>query len=660
MSSCQETISSYVCTTRVRSNGKRKTYKTKYSCCYGTVRNPSGIGCTPAEVRSLSETLLSAGARSFAAAIQSNTATERMGKGNYTFFVPLDEVKTPEFAEENIVVVDEDAELLKNANQDPLENEIIRKRREIYSSHILDHIIPGIYMSGDLKDEMLIETEDSDAKIRINEYRIPQYVQTANCRRIMKSDQFTKEGVVHFIEGEMDPASKTLADILKSDARFSTFVKVMEDAGMTDTLEKPGQVTLFAPTNEAFEKLTATEREKILSGKGCVDSILKQHLLPNVICSTAVQARARTRTNAMSHVLLERKDNVLTVDGNPILRADVIGTNGIIHEIDSVLMPETAKSVIQVLEERNMTEFLNLLDQAVDQDGKSLNLRSTLEKLTNFTLFVPDNLAIKKFLEEQTEDPKRTENLLNVIYNHIAQPQLKATALRNGDVLSTIEGPGLRTQISQFESFLNILGSTKRATIQCVGLETYDIPVCGGVIHRVSSLLPKSVDSVWEVIMTDSSYSVFKQLLELTNLTETLKDKEESFTVFAPQNQAFYQLPEETLSEMMKEPEKALPVLKNHILPETVCCSSIEVTGFSLPVRKRTLNGSSVSLNSAIDGTRYVGGAKLMNCDKMAENGIVHGINKVLMPQATRIGPLPLFGMNRRVGLPGLEVVLFG
>ena len=41
----------------------------------------------------------------------------------------------------------------------------------------------------------------------------------------MKSDQFTKEGVVHFIEGEMDPASKTLADILKSDARFSTFVK---------------------------------------------------------------------------------------------------------------------------------------------------------------------------------------------------------------------------------------------------------------------------------------------------------------------------------------------------------------------------------------------------------------------------------------------------
>ena len=104
-----------------------------------------------------------------------------------------------------------------------------------------------------------------------------------------------------------------------------------------------------------------------------------------------------------------------------------------------------------MLEERNMTEFLNLLDQAVDQDGKSLNLRSTLEKLTNFTLFVPDNLAIKKFLEEQTEDPKRTENLLNVIYNHIAQPQLKATALRNGDVLSTIEGPGLRTQISQFE-----------------------------------------------------------------------------------------------------------------------------------------------------------------------------------------------------------------
>ena len=63
-----------------------------------------------------------------------------------------------------------------------------------------------------------------------------------------------------------------------------------------------------------------------------------------MICSTAVQARARTRTNAMSHVLLERKDNVLTVDGNPILRADVIGTNGIIHEIDSVLMPETGMS----------------------------------------------------------------------------------------------------------------------------------------------------------------------------------------------------------------------------------------------------------------------------------------------------------------------------
>jgi len=148
------------------------------------------------------------------------------------------------------------------------------------------------------------------------------------------------------------------------------------------------------------------------------------------------------------------------------------------------------------------------------------------------------------------------------------------------------------------------------------------------------------------------------KLLKDTGLAEIL-NAEGPYTVMAAPDVAFYQMPEEQLSEMTKNSSKASAVLKQMIIPEQVCCTGFRGDWFTTN-RRRTMDGNWIPLQRHLDGHLTAGDSEILACDRLATNGVIHVIDKVLSPKSP--GGLPFLSGTRRVGLPlaGVELLFNG
>ena len=89
------------------------------------------------------------------------------------------------------------------------------------------------------------------------------------------------------------PAKQSIAEILETDLQFKTFVLALESNGLNEMLVKDGHFTVFAPTDEAFEKLDAITRERVLGNGGCARDIIQSHILSDILCSGIVQHKVK-------------------------------------------------------------------------------------------------------------------------------------------------------------------------------------------------------------------------------------------------------------------------------------------------------------------------------------------------------------------------------
>jgi len=146
--------------------------------------------------------------------------------------------------------------------------------------------------------------------------------------------------------GSMGMASGTVVDIAMSDPQFSTLVAAIKAAGLVDTLKGSGPFTVFAPTNEAFAKLPAGTVEDLLKpeNKEQLVSILTYHVIPGKIKAADVMGMSNP---SMPTTVSGKQLNVKTtapvmVNSSNVIRTDIDASNGVIHVIDAVLMPDTA------------------------------------------------------------------------------------------------------------------------------------------------------------------------------------------------------------------------------------------------------------------------------------------------------------------------------
>jgi len=131
---------------------------------------------------------------------------------------------------------------------------------------------------------------------------------------------------------------KTIIETASGNPDFSTLVTAIKAAGLVDTLSGAGPFTVFAPTNEAFAKIPKATLDSVLADKAKLTSILTYHVVAGKVMSKDVATMTEAKTVEGSTVTIDATDGVMINDAK-VTMADLECSNGVIHVIDTVLMP---------------------------------------------------------------------------------------------------------------------------------------------------------------------------------------------------------------------------------------------------------------------------------------------------------------------------------
>ena len=156
---------------------------------------------------------------------------------------------------------------------------------------------------------------------------------------------FIKRSVIAAVAALALASPATAADIVDTavkSGQFNTLATALKSAGLVDTLKGAGPFTVFAPTDDAFKKLPEGAVENLLKpeNKAELVKVLTYHVVPGKVMSTSLSGK-KTEVKTVEGEMLEidASSKGVMVDNAKVVSADVVADNGVIHVIDTVLMP---------------------------------------------------------------------------------------------------------------------------------------------------------------------------------------------------------------------------------------------------------------------------------------------------------------------------------
>ena len=133
--------------------------------------------------------------------------------------------------------------------------------------------------------------------------------------------------------------SADIVDTAVSTGQFNTLATALKAAGLVDTLKGPGPFTVFAPTDAAFAKIPQAELEALLKDKAKLTAVLTYHVVPGKVMAIDVKPGA-VKTAQGSAVTVRTQGGKVMVDNATVIKTDISADNGVIHVIDSVILPK--------------------------------------------------------------------------------------------------------------------------------------------------------------------------------------------------------------------------------------------------------------------------------------------------------------------------------
>lgn len=136
------------------------------------------------------------------------------------------------------------------------------------------------------------------------------------------------------------PASQLdIVDTAVAAGSFKTLVTAVTEAGLVETLKSPGPFTVFAPTDEAFAKLPAGTLEGLLKDKDKLKAVLLYHVVGSKVMAADVVKLTSAKTAGGEVVPIKVEDGTVHVGAAKVVKTDIVAKNGVIHVIDTVLIP---------------------------------------------------------------------------------------------------------------------------------------------------------------------------------------------------------------------------------------------------------------------------------------------------------------------------------
>ncbi|MGB5204986.1 MAG: fasciclin domain-containing protein [Eudoraea sp.] len=463
---------------------------------------------------------------------------------------------------------------------------------------------------------------------------------------------------------ETDALSSLVAALIKADEN--------EGTDLVTTLSSEGPFTVFAPTNEAFsELLDGLENYDSLEDfdseedKELLATILTYHVFAGGAVPSSELSNGQTIATLQGENLEVKLENgVFIKDASGadarVVIPNVAVSNGIVHVVDKVLIPQT---VIDAMNDGEDDKEGTLVDLVVKTESLSIleaavikaELVETLNSAGPFTVFAPNDDAFVALLEILGDDYNGLNDfdteaelmlLKDILLYHVIPAEVFAADLAAGNVPTALVENSVEI-IALDETF--VIGDASDTNANILGA---DFTSSNGVAHIIDKvLLPQSaidfvtslsLKSIVEIAVETDDLSLLVEALQQANagLVETLSS-EGPFTVFAPSNQAFVALLDalgddyHSLADFDTEEEKALlvQILTYHVVSGTAAFSGDLFDGQEIP----TVQGENVGINLK-NGTVHIQDATDKNAvvvipDVEASNGVVHVIDKVLLPQ---------------------------
>ena len=135
-------------------------------------------------------------------------------------------------------------------------------------------------------------------------------------------------------------SKKDIVTIAVDAGNFQTLATALTEAGFIETLQGDGPFTVFAPTDEAFAKLPEGTIESLLQDKETLNKILLYHVVPGEVTSKDVVKLKKAETLEGDYITIKSSDAGVMINNSKVITVDIMASNGIIHVIDTVLIPE--------------------------------------------------------------------------------------------------------------------------------------------------------------------------------------------------------------------------------------------------------------------------------------------------------------------------------
>lgn len=459
--------------------------------------------------------------------------------------------------------------------------------------------------------------------VSINFLNIKIMVQKRLFSRFKKITVFLLGGVANQVFAQ----NPSLYDIIATSPSHNTLEAAIDAAGLKSTLQGTGSMTVFAPTDDAFSKLpTGTVESLLQTPEGLLKEILLYHVLGAEVNSGAVQNGAVVAALSTLNTLKLTKttSGKVFINHAEVTTADLPASNGILHVIDEVLLPN--KTVVDIA--LGSTVHTTLVQAVI----KAELLPALTDPAAKYTVFAPTNDAFAMLLPQGLGSVAAAD-LAPILLYHVLGDSVASAKVSNGLVAQPLNSAN-SIKLSRLSS--KVFANQAEVIVA-------DLRASNGIVHAIDKvLLP--IKTVVDIALGSAAHSTLVQAVIKAGLLPALTDPMAKYTVFAPTNDAFSKIPSNTLQDLLQDSTGAL---KNVLLYHVVA-DSVRSTALSNNQVIKTLLGNE-SITITINNGVFVNtNSQVTLADLKSENGIVHVVNEVLLPYLTSV--------NDNEQLSGLDI----
>lgn len=432
-----------------------------------------------------------------------------------------------------------------------------------------------------------------------------------------------------------EPEAMTIVDVAAANGSFTTLVAALQATGLDDTLDNPdASFTVFAPTDDAFALLGTDTINALLDDTETLSDILTYHVISGSVDSGAAVAAAGGTVEMVNGDMigLSLSDGSLLVNTATVTTTDIMTDNGIIHVIDAVLLPPEDKGMPDMniaetaIAAGNFTTLVAAL-QATDL------VDTVSDETMMYTVFAPTDEAFAALgTQTITTLLNNPDVLKDILLQHVVVGEANSVAAY------TLNGTDVGTASSALVG-ISIDPATDMLMFGNANITMKDIYTNNGVIHVLDAVVVGDVmvpdATIYDVAEANGSFTTLVAALDATGLDAAVSNPEAELTVFAPTDDAFALLGEDTITALLADTDTLSNILQYHVIASEV---DAEAAVGSAGMTVEMLNGDNIGLS--LDGENLlVNTATVTATDIMTANGIIHVIDAVLMPPAEMTTP---------------------